>query len=241
VGCHLFLFGGTSPMTGAMERTVERYDADVDRWTVLPDTADAPAAIAAGGYVYDPTLKGFFLTAAAIANDIYVIAIPSGQLFVFDTETSTWRTTTENGEPLASVPSTCIFLQATAITDTESPLLVLSGCNTMTQGGFFEYNPATNRWSDPVALPGDAALAEHATVAIGTRVLTLGGDYASTGDRIIVYDTATHTATMSPSHLTQGRSDHVAGVINGKIYLAGGIVPGTPMSLVPAFEISGAM
>ena len=87
----------------------------------------------------------------------------------------------------------------------------------------FDYNPAANSWSIKTQLPGNYAYAGAA--GIGNKFYFMGGcqnaDCNTPGNELLIYNTLTDAWTSGASMILP-RSLAGVGVINGKIYVAGG-------------------
>lgn len=230
VGCHIYVFGGIG-RDGTLQRSMERYDPATDRWEMLPASANLPDDMYAGTW--------FAITAAPVHDRIIAVSHVNHHTAMFDTNTLTWRT------GLAPRPDgyNCPYDPAVAVALDERDLVILLGCGHPTDGGpgrIYEYDVTLDVWTDRGPMPDGSMQAEHVVVANGSRITSFGSDWNPWGDRIVVYDASSHVAAVAPTHLTAPRSDAVGGMINGRVYLAGGIVPGTINALVPAFEITGA-
>jgi hypothetical protein len=239
VGSSIYLIGGIG-RDGQVARPTERYDLATNTWTILPSSADLPTYLQPYAI---PGFNWFPVAATAVGTEIFAIAHGNGAVAVFDTTTLTWRATTSSGFPLASRPATyrCPYDPAVTVQNGPQTLIVMMGCGNLADGGpsaIMEYDPGANVWTNRGPLPSGAMQAEHVAVAVGTRVVTFGGDWPLFGDAIVQFDAAAGTALLSPTRLMAGRSDLAGGMIGGRMYLIGGIVPGTIDALVPSFEIS---
>ncbi len=231
VGCHIYVFGGLAH-DSTFQRVMERYNPGTDTWEVLPASANVPDVLSTGGW--------FGVTATAVGDTIYAISHHNGAVAAFDTNSLTWHT------GLSSRPSAyhCPYDPAVTLQLDERFVVVMLGCGHPTDGGpglILEYDVAADVWTDRGPMPDGSMQAEHVVVANGSRITSFGSDWNPWGDRIVVYDGVSHVGAVAPTHLSAGRSDAVGGMINGRVYLAGGIVPGTVNSLVPAFEITGTL
>lgn len=235
VGCRLFVLGGVG-RDGRFVPQVERLDPALGRWEALPSSANVPGSLMADMvHIIGPI---FGLAAASVGTTVYALSHRNGQLAALDTVTNTWRT------GLAPRPPTgrCPWDPMVNVRVGGRDVLITMGCGVVTDGGpsqIWEYDVAANTWTLRGSLPDGVMLAEHVMVANGTRVLTFGSDYNPWGDRIVEYDAAAHVATLLRLRLPMGRSDHSGGMIRGRMFLAGGIVPGTTNPLVPGFEVAG--
>jgi hypothetical protein len=103
------------------------------------------------------------------------------------------------------------------------------------------YDPNADNWSQFTTLPPLPAgqesniIFEHTIVSYNGKLVSLSGDVD--GRAIIVVDPMTGQANRYENALAEDRSDYVAGVINGSIYLVGGIRPGTTFTQVPTIEV----
>jgi alpha-tubulin suppressor-like RCC1 family protein/sugar lactone lactonase YvrE len=87
----------------------------------------------------------------------------------------------------------------------------------------FAYNPIANGWISKAVFPGNYAYAGAA--GIGTKLYVFGGcqnaDCTFTGNELYIYDVLANSWTAG-ANMPLARSQMAVGVINGKIYAAGG-------------------
>ncbi|MDP6720767.1 MAG: hypothetical protein QGF59_19035, partial [Pirellulaceae bacterium] len=85
------------------------------------------------------------------------------------------------------------------------------------------YDPATDSWSTRAPLP-IAVLDNYTTVAVGQNIYVMGGQSAGSGFLGVtqIYNTVTDTWNLGAPMPTP-RSNALAGVLNGKIVVAGGV------------------
>ncbi len=85
------------------------------------------------------------------------------------------------------------------------------------------YDPDTDSWSTAAALP-TAVMDNYATVALGSKIYVLGGGTGgiSVVDLVQIYDTTTNSWSLG-APMPTARSNAVAGVICGRIVVAGGL------------------
>jgi N-acetylneuraminic acid mutarotase len=143
-------------------------------------------------------------------------------LFVYDPETDTWTRKADVPQPGCGGAQGVIADQ----------LYVYTGCYTSSaMSVFFRYNPATNAWvtlaAPPTAHKGGVARAIDGKLYLagGLELLNSGGnepnEYEAVSDALHVYNPATNTwSARAP--MPSLRSNMSAGVLNGKLYLAGG-------------------
>ena len=88
----------------------------------------------------------------------------------------------------------------------------------------FAYNPATDTWTRKASMPTPSSHFEGATIAIGTKILVMGGriDFPDeTTSQVRVYDTISDQWTVL-NPLPFDRLGGVAGVYDGRVYFTQG-------------------
>jgi N-acetylneuraminic acid mutarotase len=185
---------------------VEEYDPAADTWTRRADMPTARQGVCA----------------AAVDGIIYAIGgwNPSGDLSTveaYDPATDTWTTKadmpTRRNNPAVAVVDGIIY--------------VISGNPGIEVTSAVEaYNPATDKWTTKADMP--TARDEADACVIDGRIYVSGGASAWPGtdsptlSTVEVYDPATDTWTQA-SDMPRARFAHAASVVNGKMYIFGGV------------------
>ncbi|GEM_PF-5251404 len=92
----------------------------------------------------------------------------------------------------------------------------------------WKFTPSTGTWTQKAF---SKALQEHVAVAINGLMYLYGGSWSSGGgtypNDLWIYNPVSDSATVGASPATGGRTTAVACALNGKMYVAGGVVNGT--------------
>ena len=187
---------------------LERYDPAFDTWEILTPM---------------PTPRGD-LAAGAIDGKLYVIGgfadcgacVPLNKLEVYDPATDSWDTT------LAPMPTGHTGLTASVL---DGKLYAVGGNQFGTSTGTVElYDPVTDTWDTKSAMP-TARVYHSADVIDGQLLVTGGWDISVTPaeflDTLEIYNPSTDT-WMTDTPMPAARLGAGAGVIDGKLYVAGG-------------------
>ncbi|HEV2124780.1 MAG TPA: kelch repeat-containing protein, partial [Chloroflexota bacterium] len=191
----------------------ERYDPVTNTWTVmtsLPVARHAPAVAAHGSKIY--VFGGGTGTAWSTQVDVY------------DTTTNKWTTA-------VSMPTKRNYMAAAEL---NGKIYVTggncqqSGCGlTGAQTNLVEiYDPVTNTWTLKTNVAQMLSLHSQHTLTAANGRLWAVGTPGSTGVKVEIYNPATNTWAYGPD-LPVARSLHAAGVMNGLLYVVGGLAPGT--------------
>ncbi len=102
------------------------------------------------------------------------------------------------------------------------------------------YNPATNSWADVASLPAPVPLDHMQAAAVNGKVYYIGGitnwPETSVGS-VYVYDVASNSfSNGAPMPAGRDRGAGGIAVINGKIYLAGGVHDGTTVAWLDVYD-----
>jgi len=187
-------------------RTVEAYDPQTDTWT---EKADIPT----------PRL---LLAASVVDGKIYVIGggnrsqlgLPTVE--EYDPATDTWTRK-------ADMPTGRHGLSTSVL---NGRIYAISGFDGTNMATVEEYDPASDTWTKKADLP---TLRSHlATQVVDGKIYAIGGwDRRASIDTVFssvaVYDPAADTWTKK-ADMPTARWNAASGVINGKIYVVGGIV-----------------
>jgi large repetitive protein len=138
----------------------------------------------------------------------------------------------------AALPKSLLDVGGTAV---GGKLYVVTGKTPTTyERGLYIYDPATDAWTTGADLIGPA-VENPAAVAHGGKMYVFGGStdpFKNAVNNASVYNPATNAWTALPSMPTR-RGGATAQVIDGKIYVAGGIdVNGASLASVDVFDIA---
>ncbi len=190
-------------------RTVEAYDPRTDTWT---EKADMPT-------------PRFLPATSVVDGKIYVIG--GGNLAVrsqlglptveeYDPATDTWTRKADMPTPRHGLSTSVL----------NGRIYAISGFDGTNMGTVEEYDPASDTWTKKADLP---TLRSHvATQVVDGKIYAIGGwDRRGSIDTVFssvaVYDPAADTWTKK-ADMPTARWNAASGVVNGKIYVVGGIV-----------------
>ena len=217
----LYVVGGTD-FVGRMVASVEAYNPATDSWTPrasMPGARYGQAVAVVNGILY--ALGGWDGGFTGRVRD----------LWAYNPATDSWTAKTP-------MPTARMFLAAAVV---DGKLYAIGGeLNGNTVVGTVEvYDPATDTWTTRAPMPTQRLGLEAATV--NGLIYAVGGatesGFNSTGtflSTVEVYDPATDTWTTITSMPTP-RSFFGCGVINGRLYAAGGTVRNTGLKTMEAF------
>ena len=212
----IYVFGGNTNPNGANLKSTEMLDPSAGSWVYKADNEHN------GGFGAEE------LSGAVMNGKLYVFGGWGGPDGVFnfveeyDPATDTWTSK-------ASMPTT--RSSATAVTYGSKIYLFggyLGGDDANVTDVVEAYDPSTNTWESVTNLP--VQIASPAVTVVGDTAYVIGGFSYATGemvDTVYAYDfvsgewtTSGLTALPSPRVFAYGSA---APVVNGKIYLIGGI------------------
>jgi N-acetylneuraminic acid mutarotase len=207
IGGQFYLVGGQ--LTGGTKATAanESYDPATDTWT-----SRAPMPTARYGNA-----------AAVYANKLYVFggANTSGTLKTvesYNPGTNTWSTETP-------MPTALKYLAAAEL---NGILYVVGGTNTgnVQQSALYAYDPVAKTWTSRAAMPAAGAYPTGArnklTLTTANGSLWAIGGVGGQGTHVQLYNPTTNAWTEAPD-LPAKRSLHGASVLNGYLYVVGGL------------------
>lgn len=209
----IYLFGGDNKAIDAsMTDTAWVYDPATDRWSrlaPLPHPRSYSSAVSVGDYIY-------IFGARTLRSD----GAPDRSTFRYDPATDTYTRMADLPEGARFVVHGCYKGYIYAVhgeTDRETYA-----------DGLLKYDVAKNTWTKlnmPRIEQRKWYLSQHSThVAIGSKLFVLGGMSRVTSQRSArasYFDMKTETFGRAEP-MPEGRCCGVAGVINDKIYVAGG-------------------
>jgi N-acetylneuraminic acid mutarotase len=232
VNGRLYLFGG-NPVTvnnvpGPPPGAVWEYDAAGDRWTRkkdMPLPAHHVAVVDQGGRIY--VFGGAVQRQAGQSN-----YIPVNNAWEYDPGADTWKA-------LAPMPSKRIAAVASAV---GGKIYVMGGNGNYASREDMplvgeqphrvldtneEYDPATNTWRTRQTMPTPRSHMSGGVVngkiyLIGGRLASMSVATGSTTDIVEEYDPATDRWGFLKLRMPTPRDSTVAGVYQGRIYVAGG-------------------
>lgn len=138
---------------------------------------------------------------------------------IYDPQTNTWR----NATPMP------LGLWRTMVAHLDGKIYVIGGYQSTTRFPFnpsnrvFEYDLSNDTWSEKAALPGPRGMG--AAVVLNGRIHLLAGAFTRALRDHLIYDPVEDRWSDGPP-LNEARSGLGAGVIDGKIYAAGGYILG---------------
>jgi N-acetylneuraminic acid mutarotase len=219
IGGKLYVVGGGFGFQG-FTGALEVYDPATNTWATKASLATARQYVAA----------------AAIGGKLYAVGggrergIDFNTLEVYDPATNTWTTK-------ASMPTARHAVAAAVI---DGKLYAVGGSNATDNTRKLEvYDPATDTWTTKAPLPSERS--HTAAAAIDGKLYVIGG-VVSAGttanflNTLEVYDPATNTWT-SKKGMPTGRSGPGAVAIDGKLYVAGGVIEATQSGVTSALEV----
>lgn len=181
---------------------VQRYDPVTDEWTTV-----APASF--------PMIE---MKAAAYDGSIYAIDPDVGRLQVYDVGTDSWDQKAELPAPrnfytAASLDGEVYWVAGTCV----------GGCG---EGLVDIYDPSTNTWRVGTPYPVSGSyngLFAPASGVVDGRLYVVGGfSEPGMGDGLLIYDPDEDLWSQGPP-MANSRQLHEAAVINGKLYVGGGM------------------
>ncbi len=152
---------------------------------------------------------------------------PTESLFRYDTTTDSWDTLSPLPQPLDSINATLVGKRIYVPGDSET-------------ADTFVYDIGTDSWSTIPANGGYTARSQYQALTVGTNVVVLGGIIASASastTEVWILDTVSQTWSAGVP-MQKSRTSFAAGVVNGEIVVAGGVLfPGfTPDMTTEIFD-----
>eukprot|EP00048_Salpingoeca_helianthica_P019511 m.244983 g.244983 ORF g.244983 m.244983 type:complete len:557 (+) comp34405_c0_seq1:133-1803(+) len=203
---YLYVMGGTGPGAAG---TTHRYHIATNTWSVSMGLLNYPRshifALTIAPYIY--ALGGYDTNLQTSANFFER----------FSPTTNTWQ-------PLAPLPPTALaYGSAATVVGGE---IYLSGGNVdlILVNSLFKYTPSTGTWTQlPSMMNGRF---NHAAVALGSRMLVIGGEWEAFFD-VDAFETSSTSWLSSGTfaslpHSFDGVTEMQACALQGKIYIWGG-------------------
>jgi len=203
--------------------TFEKYDAAINQWTTvtlpLPLARSAPAVAAYGSKIY------VFGGSTALG--------PQTRVDVYDTATNKWTASGTTG----AVPNMPTVRSYMAAAELNGKIYVVGGAlSSGLQSRLVEvYDPATNAWTAKTGT-GVAQLntaRSQLTVTSANGKLWAVGGPGSIGTTVEFFDPTSgatgtwYAGAANVSQLPTARSMHATGVMNGLLYVVGGLTTGS--------------
>ena len=212
----IYAIGGRAGWTGLT--TVEEYDPATNTWTTkspMPTGRYSCTATVANGKIY-------VIGGITNSSDYHVATVEE-----YDPVSDSWTTKADMPEPRHDHIAVAVH----------NRIYVIGGFRG--DGGIVkvteEYNPATDTWSTKAGKYGTAFADSPAAVVQGliyTLIHVVGDELEN-----CIYDPLADfwDCYLSPN-ITTVRSNHVAGVLNNKIYLLGGRSSGTTFDVNEEYD-----
>lgn len=209
-----WLFGGyVGKDPGPATKRVYIYNPNSNSWRRGPDMPFSRGAAAA----------------ARLGDNVYVFGgrnldrtYDVAPTFAFNLKTNTWSTK-------ANLPNPRNHLAAAEI---GGKIYAIGGqhreaSKAVNQRSVHRYDPATNTWSSVASLPFAQSHNLASTFAYNGRIIVVGGETAHNvaAGRVLVYEPWRNT-WRDAGGLPEARRAPQAGIINGKLYVAGGSIRG---------------
>jgi N-acetylneuraminic acid mutarotase len=220
-GDNLYFAGGRANDAGCTIETstdtVWRYHIPTDTWH--DDLPPLPEARSSGGFVKVGRTLHFF---GGVSS-----GHPGGYAAYFHEEADHWALSLDGGtwQSRAPLPQPRSHLAAVVL---NGQIYAIGGqlhegslADTLTS--VHRYDPATDAWTAVAPLPAPLSHMTASTLAIGGRIIVLGGERAhgSPVADVLAFDPATNTwSTLTPFPTL--RRSGVAGYVQGKLYYATG-------------------
>jgi N-acetylneuraminic acid mutarotase len=221
----IYAIGGASTMHGAGLSIVDEYDPTTDTWTIkapMPTARQWLSTSAVNGKIY----------AFGGTPRTYQPALSTVE--EYDPATDTW---TEKAPMLTSR-----FILSTSVVD--GKIYAIGGILRTTPSGpetpssaVEAYDPATDTWAKKA--PMSIARAALSTSVVDGKIYAIGGIHGKGGalfSTVEEYDPATDTWTTKAPMPTARAIFSSSGVVNGIVYVIGGIRGETALSTVEAYD-----
>ena len=205
-GSKFAVTGGLAADNTTILNTTQVYNAATNTWS-------AGAAMSIGRYAH---------AAAAVGSSMYVFggvtsAGAVAETLVYNISGNSWSTG-------SAMPARRRYAAAAAV---DGNVYVAGGIDESgyPQNTLYAYNAGTSAWTTKMAIPGDPR-ARLTLTATGTgasaRLWAIGGTGDLQGVRVDVYNPNTDTWSSAPN-LPAARSLHGVALLNGYIYIIGGV------------------
>jgi PKD repeat protein len=149
-------------------------------------------------------------------------------LDIYDIATNTWTSGPD-------MPGARYWIDCEEIgTGTDAKIYCAGGYLSSAQSTLYIYDITTNTWTTGSALP--AARYSYASVKLGGKYYVIGGYTTAYQATMLVYDPATGLWDSTLASMNTSRRYFHAGVIGGKIYVAGGY-GSSPVSYLSSAEV----
>ena len=197
--------------------TVEMYDPVRDTWTQKSDmpTPRSTRSSVIDGKIYAIGGRGSNRKQQRLAT-----------VEVYDPATDTWRKSQSLHHARDGLTTTIVAGKIYAIGGTGWPQIPAHPGPFLASGEVF--NPKTHLWRPTAEMPTPKS--GHTASVINEKIYVIGGGFRGNGpfmylSAIEVYDPKTNEWTQAPD-MPVGKFGHAAEVINGKIYILGGLRAG---------------
>ncbi len=214
--------------------TVEMYDPVTDTWTQKSDmpTPRSTRTCVLAGKIY--AIGGSAIGLLVREREPWRLKTVE----VYDPATDTWRKSQSLLHARDGLTTTVVDGKIYAIGGTGWPQIPAH------PGPFLAsvevFNPKTHRWGPTAKMP--APKSGHTASAMNGKIYIIGGGFRGNGpfmylSTIEIYDPQTDKWTQVPD-MPVGKFGHAAEVINGKIYILGGLRAGHkgPLLTVEVYE-----
>lgn len=209
-----WLFGGyVGKDPGPATKKVYIYNPNTNAWRRGPDMPMSRGAAAA----------------AQVGSNVYVFGgrnldrsydIP--QTFALNLTTNTWSTKANLPNPRNHIAGAAHDGRVYAIGGQH-----FEASSAVNQRSVHRYDPANNTWTSVASLPFAVSHNVASTFTYNGRIIVVGGETAHNvaSGKVLVYE-PWRNAWRSPGSLPEARRAPQAGIINGKLYVAGGSIRG---------------
>jgi len=244
----LYAFGGQN--SGTWYRDIRCYDDSTGAWALLLNATITArhqthmvavqgkiyvhggigsASALADTWVYDPALNTWVQklsgnaryagAAAVVGNKMYVCggwtSNYASDLKAYNVDTNTWET-------LSGLPAGGRLDHTLVAVGTK--LYLYGGFNGTAFSDHWCYDTLTDSWTQ--LADGSAAKYRHTAVVIDGKIYYFGGRVGALSvPDVWCYDPVESTWTAMKPHPGAGRSEHYAGVVNGKMIIGEGFSP----------------
>ncbi|GAC1442531.1 MAG: hypothetical protein NVS3B26_00060 [Mycobacteriales bacterium] len=221
-----YVAGGLAPASTSISSAFESYDPATDSWTALPSMTrgvrDA-AAVAVGGkiYVMGGATSGVTDSDQAGATSAVQVFDPAANAGKGQWSPGPFMLSSRWGLGVAAIGSKIFAIGGTNVDGTI--LSSVEYLDTSLPGPL-------SVWTSTTKLPAEKR--EISPVVLGGKIYVFGGssNLLPQTSSVDVFDPSTSVWSPGPA-LRQARADGLAGVCNGSVYLAGGII--SPSQTIP--------